>query len=201
MKPEMIAIGASAGGIPAIREILSRLHPSFEVPIVVVQHLPANAKMHLSASFGRFTYLKLCEIDDKMPVKSGAVYFAPPGYHLLVEKEKCFSLSVDEPVHFSRPSIDVFFESAAFVYGASLVGVLLTGANEDGANGLFQIQRQHGHTIVQDPRTAQLETMPKAALKKFEPNFVGGLPQIAALLNQLGASERRRFEDQNLDRR
>ena len=201
MKPELIVIGASAGGIPAIRDILSRLNPSFETPIAVVQHLPAHAKMHLAASFGRFTYLKLCEIDDKMPIKSGTVYFAPPGYHLLVEKEKCFSLSVDEPVHFSRPSIDVFFESAASVYGSSLVGVLLTGANEDGAHGLYQIYRNHGQTIVQDPATAQLEAMPKAALKKFNPHFVGSLSEIAAVLNQLGANERRRFEDQNFDRR
>ena len=200
MKPELIAIGASAGGIPAVREILSRLHPSFEIPIVVVQHLPAHAKMHLTASFGRFTYLKLCEIDDKMPIKSGAVYFAPPGYHLLVEKEKCFSLSVDEPVHFSRPSIDVFFESAATVYGSPLVGVLLTGANEDGANGLLQIHRRNGRTLVQDPSTAQLDTMPKAALKLFEPDFIGSLAQIAALLNEMGGSERRRLEDQNPDR-
>jgi len=184
MKPELIAIGASAGGIQAVQKILLNLNSDFQTPLVVVQHLPPTSRSQIELSFSKFTNLKTVEIEDKMPIENHTVYFAPPGYHLLVERENCFALSVDEPVHFSRPSIDVFFESAANVYKHSLVGVLLTGANEDGARGLMTIKERGGVSVVQDPATAEIQTMPQAALKLFKPDFVEPLAQIPFILNR-----------------
>ncbi|MBX3022453.1 MAG: chemotaxis protein CheB [Bdellovibrionales bacterium] len=185
MSIRLIAIGTSAGGVTAIQRLMALLPKDFRIPLVVVQHLPSNPGINLSLVFGSAMHFPVFEAVDKLAIEAGTVYFAPPGYHLLVEKDQTFSLSQDEPVHFSRPSIDVFFEAAANAYGTHLCGVLLTGANADGAEGLRLIAQQGGVTLVQDPLDAEVNAMPRAALALFQPHFVGSLTQIAHKLTEL----------------
>ena len=135
--------------------------------------------------FGRRTRLRVKEADDKDAVSSATLYFAAPGYHLLVERDRSLSLSQDDAVHFSRPSIDVLFESAADVWGPQVAGVLLTGANEDGAAGLEAIHRVGGLTVIQDPAEAAVPTMPRAALQRFAPDYILPLRDIHRLLREL----------------
>ncbi|MEZ0391984.1 MAG: chemotaxis protein CheB [Pseudobdellovibrionaceae bacterium] len=196
MQIKMIAIGASAGGISAFQKILSSLRGDFQIPIVMVQHLSARSNGPHGMGIQRYTSLKVREIEDKMPLEKGGVYLCPPGYHVLLEKDSCFALSVDEPVHFSRPSIDVFFESAASVFAKALTGVLLTGANEDGALGLFEIKKRGGITIVQSPQTAELSMMPSSAIKIFQPDLILDLAEISAFLNRL-MQRKGAYEDQH----
>ena len=151
----------------------------------MVQHVPANGPTHLAEIFGRRTRLRVKEADDKDAVSGATLYFAAPGYHLLVERDRSLSLSQDDAVHFSRPSIDVLFESAADAWGAQLAGLLLTGANEDGAAGLEAIHRCGGLTVVQDPAEAAVPTMPRAALQRFAPDFILPLRDIHRLLREL----------------
>ena len=165
MKPalSMIAVGASWGGLKALRAIAHGLPAHFPVPITFVQHRAKDSAV-LSELLQDCTSLIVCEVDDKQPIMPGYIYLAPPDYHLLIDGD-VFSLSVDEPVRFSRPSIDVFFESVANRFGREAAGVILTGANADGAEGLRRIAAQGGLAIVQDPRTAESPIMPRAALK------------------------------------
>jgi two-component system chemotaxis response regulator CheB len=161
----LIAIGGSAGGISAIQAILKKIPTGFFIPIVVVIHLPANNRGLLSEVLGGWTKSPLREPNDKDPIDSGTIYTAPSGYHLMVEKEKIFCVNLDEPVQFSIPSIDVFFDSAAQAYGDKVLGVILSGANEDGAEGLCRVIKAGGVGIVQTPSTAQSPLMPSSALK------------------------------------
>ncbi|MBX3041701.1 MAG: chemotaxis protein CheB [Bdellovibrionaceae bacterium] len=181
----MIALGASAGGVGAINQLLDLLPDSFRIPVVVVQHLPASATVDVNLIFGRRTKNRVAEATDKLPVESGHIYFAPPAYHLLVESDGTLALSQDDPVKFSRPSIDVFFESAARAYGKNLAGIILTGANNDGAQGMKAIQQSGGLTIVQDPKSAEVATMPEETLKVIRPDHVLDLPAIAKLMADL----------------
>ncbi len=135
--------------------------------------------------FARRTRLRVKEAEDKDPLSSGMLCFAAPGYHLLVEGDRSLSLSQDDAVHFSRPSIDVLFESAADVWGPQVAGVLLTGANEDGAAGLEAIHRVGGLTVIQDPAEAAVPTMPRAALQRFAPDYILPLRDIHRLLREL----------------
>lgn len=178
-KTSVIFIGTSAGGVSALQKLFSNLPNDFSIPIVVVQHLPADAKIQPELVFGHCGNLKFVEALDKMELKKGHVYFAPPDYHLLIEKNNQLSLSQDEAVHFTRPAIDVLFESAAAAYGAEGCGILLTGANQDGAEGLKNIQECGGYTIVQDPKDAEVSFMPAFAIEKFKPNLIGNIEDIA----------------------
>ena len=159
----MIAVGASWGGLKALRAIAHGLPAHFPVPITFVQHRSKESGV-LRDLLQDCTSLIVCEVEDKQPIMRGYVYLAPPDYHLLVDGD-AFSLSADEPVRFSRPSIDVFFESVADRFGAEAAGVVLTGANEDGAEGLRLIAARGGLALVQDPRTAESPIMPRAALR------------------------------------
>lgn len=188
MSLRLIAVGASAGGVTAVQKLLNRLPVTFTAPIAVVLHLPANAVVDHALVFGSTTR-KIVEAFDKLPAESNGVYFAPPGYHLLLEKDLTFSLSQDEPVHYSRPSIDVFFDSVAHAIGPYAAGVLMTGANADGADGLFEMHQAGGFTCVQDPEEAEVNVMPRAALELFKPAFVGGVMAIADKLNERVQSE------------
>lgn len=184
MTPEsVIFIGTSAGGISALQILFTSLPEHFENPVIVAQHLPATAEIDLDLIFRSLTGRRFEEAVDKTPIEKNCVYFAPPGYHLLVEKTGHLSLTQDEPVYYARPSIDVLFESAAQAYGPKACGILLTGANPDGAAGLKAIHDCGGQTMVQDPETAEAPTMPKAALALFEPGFVGDLAAIAQNLS------------------
>lgn len=182
---EAVVIGASAGGLEALGMVLEGLPSGYRPPILVVQHIPANGPTHLAEIFGRRTRLQVKEADDKDQLRSGMLYFAAPGYHLLVEADHSLSLSQDDAVHFSRPSIDVLFESAADTWGPQVAGVLLTGANEDGAAGLEAIHRSGGLTVIQDPAEAAVPTMPRAALQRFAPDYILPLRDIHRLLREL----------------
>lgn len=159
-----VVIGASAGGIQALRVLLEGLPATFVPPIVVVQHIPPDRPSALAELFGYRCVLRVVEVDDKQPLTSGTVFFAPPDYHLLVEDRQTLALSIDEPVKFSRPSIDVLFESAAAAFGTQLLAILLTGASSDGSEGLVSVRRAGGKAWVQCPSEAAVPTMPESAL-------------------------------------
>lgn len=162
-RPRVLVIGASFGGIVALQRLFRSLGTTLSCPTVVVQHFPQNAQMALNLLFDDIIP-DVKEAEDKEALRKQTVYFAPPGYHLLVEKDFTFSLSLDVEVQFARPSIDVLFSSAARAYRNGVVGVVLTGANEDGADGCADIVSRGGVVLVQDPKTAESAVMPQAAL-------------------------------------
>ncbi|WP_095152233.1 chemotaxis protein CheB [Pseudomonas sp. Irchel s3b5] len=182
---EAIVIGASAGGVEALLSILGTLREGFTLPIIVVLHLPDQRCSHLAEVFARRVALPVIEACDKTPVDAGTLYFAAPGYHLSVEQDRSFSLSLEPRLHHSRPAIDYLFESASDAYGAHLAAVLLTGANRDGARGLTHVKQQGGLTIVQDPQEAQVATMPQAALAMHLPDHILPIRGIGRLLVEL----------------
>lgn len=182
---EAVVIGASAGGVTALLTLLTGLPETFRLPIVAVLHLPEDRDSLLVEIFQHRLPIGVREAADKESIAPATLYFAAPGYHLLVEVDRTFSLSCEAPVHYSRPSIDVLMASAADAYGASLAGILLTGANFDGAAGLAKIRQQGGLTVVQDPAEAEVATMPEAAIRKLRPNFILTLDGIRSLLLKL----------------
>jgi len=182
---DFIAIGCSAGGIEGLRFLLSEIPPQFSIPIGVVQHRSANSKGMMTRYFTENCALKIIEPDDKEPIEAGCVYFAPANYHMMVGDDRAIHLSVDEPVYFSRPSIDVFFQSAAQVYKNRLLGAVLSGANVDGSAGLKDIKYWGGCTVVQDPKTASHKTMPEAALAGHTVDLVLDLVNIRQLIHSL----------------
>ncbi len=179
MAYEIVVVGTSWGGLSALRELIVGLPATLGVPIVVVQHRHKQSDHLLTTLLQDETPLCVCEVEDKAPMMAGNVYFAPADYHLLVE-HGYFSLSMDEPVRFSRPSIDVTFQSAADTYGARTVGVVLTGANADGAQGLRRIVARGGLGMVQVPATAESPTMPQAAVDAVPEARVLTIAEIAA---------------------
>ncbi|WP_397408494.1 chemotaxis protein CheB [Polaromonas sp.] len=182
---EAVVVGASAGGVHALLALLSGLPAHFSLPIIAVLHLPKERDSRLADVFQQRLGMTVREAADKETIAPGTLYFAGSGYHLSIEMDRTFSLSCEEPVNYSRPSIDVLMESAADAYGASLAGVLLTGANFDGAAGLARIKQCGGLTVVQDPAEAQVATMPLAAIRKLKPNLILTLDRIRQLLIQL----------------
>jgi two-component system chemotaxis response regulator CheB len=178
---ELIVIGASWGGLQAVSEILSGLPADFGVTVLVVQHRAEDAEDLLAGLLSRAGPLSVREVEDKQPLRGAGVVVAPPGYHVLVEPDH-FALSTEAQVRFSRPSIDVALETAADALGAGVVGVVLTGANHDGAEGLAAGRRSGGMAIVQAPETAVQPTMPAAAQAAASPQLVGPLAEIAAVL-------------------
>lgn len=180
-----VVIGASAGGITVLRQIFKEVVPPLTMPIAVVLHMRSGPKIEYDHLFSLPIGLKADEADDKQRPESGHIYVAPPGYHLLFEGDGTMALSVDPPVNWARPSIDVAFETAASAFGSSLVGILLTGANADGAAGLKAIQELGGTTIVQDPTTAEFSAMPASALKLLTPNHLMHPTEIGNYINTL----------------
>jgi two-component system chemotaxis response regulator CheB len=183
---EAIVIGASTGAIQALSRILPPLPADYPVPVLVVVHIPADRSDLLASLFQAKCRLVVKEAEDKEPIAPGVVYFGPSDYHLLVENDRTLSLSSDEPVLYSRPSIDVLFESAADAYGEALVGVILTGANEDGAEGLRAVRAAGGVALVEDPAHAFAAAMPSAALARCADAKPASLDAIAAYLLSLG---------------
>ncbi len=163
---EALVIGASAGGVEVLSQIVRHLPSTSRLSIIIVLHQPQQSASNTSALFQTMTQLPVSEAEEKTAVEPGHIYFAPPGYHLLIENDRTFSLSTEENVNYSRPSIDVLFDSAAQVYQTSLVGLVLTGANSDGAEGLKTIWESGGMALVQDPLTARYPTMPREALNR-----------------------------------
>ncbi len=182
---EIVIVGSSWGGLAALRTLVGGLPRDFGLPVVVVQHRHKDsADRLLTTLLQEHTPLTVCEVEDKQPVLPSFVFIAPPDYHLLVERGH-FSLSTDAPVRYSRPSIDVAFTSAADSYGPRAVGIVLTGANADGAAGLARIAECGGLAIVQSPSTAESPTMPRAALEAVPSARVLPIAGIAELLTTL----------------
>lgn len=177
-----VIIGASAGALEALSAILPELPADFACPVFVIVHVPPHKRSVLADIFAAKCRLPAIEVADKEPVAAGGIYFAPPNYHMLIEDEAHVALSSDEEVLFSRPSIDVAFESAADVWGDRLTGIILTGANHDGARGLRAIAAAGGITIVQDPETAYAKAMPEAAIASCPQALVLGLSDISSYL-------------------
>ena len=186
MSCDLVIIGASWGGLRAVGEILGGLPADFPCPIVVVQHRQEGQEDLLSGLLDRQGPLNVVEAEDKSRLSPGCVHVAPAGYHVLVE-EGHLELNVEAEVRFSRPSIDVAMETAAHAYGERAIGVVLTGANEDGAAGLAEIRRLGGVAVAQDPETAERSTMPAAAIAAAHPQYVARLEEIAPLLVRLAA--------------
>jgi two-component system, chemotaxis family, protein-glutamate methylesterase/glutaminase len=184
MPYSIVAMGTSWGGLSAMSKLLGSLPQEFPIPIVVVQHRSKDSDRLLVQLLQDATDLNVCEIEDKDVLCAGTVHIAPADYHVLVESGY-LSLTLEEPVRFSRPSIDVMFTSAADAYGPATIGVILTGANEDGANGLADIVKRGGCALIQDPKTAEIRIMPEAALKAAPTAEVLSLDDLAPRLIEL----------------
>lgn len=184
MAYEIIVVGTSWGGLSALHELIAGLPREFGIPVIAVQHRHRQSGQMLTTLLQDRTSLGVCEVEDKAPIVAGNVYVAPPDYHLLIERGY-FSLSTEEPVQYSRPSIDVTFASAADTYGEATVGVVLTGANADGSRGLKRIFDRGGLALVQSPSTAESATMPAAALRCVPQAREMTIKQIAATLAAL----------------
>jgi two-component system, chemotaxis family, protein-glutamate methylesterase/glutaminase len=183
---DAIAIGTSAGGVEALSLLLPALPQGLRAPVFIVVHMPRERPSLLASIFQPKCLLPVREAQDKEPVEPGTVYLAPPDYHLLLDQGPRLALSTDEPVNYCRPAIDVLFESAADLYRERLLGMILTGGNQDGAAGLAAVQRSGGVTVVQEPQGAQVALMPASALQRVVPDHVLPLAGIADLLRQLG---------------
>lgn len=181
-----VVIGGSAGGIEALRVILMALPVDFALPILVSQHLHASDEGAFAAHVARLTRLIVVEAGDKEPIKRGYLYIGPANYHMLMERDGTIGLSIDEQVNCSRPSIDVFFESAALACGDTVVAVVLSGASADGAKGVCAIKNAGGLTIAQDPASAEVPVMPQAAIDTEAVDEVLSTEQIGRLLATLG---------------
>ena len=185
MRYEAIVIGVSSGGMNAMKVMFSLLPKDFNTPIIIVQHISARSDNQWITFLNDTTNLCIKEADEKEKIEKGTIYFAPPNYHLMIEKNKVFSLTIDERVNFARPSIDVLFESAADAYKDKLIGVVLTGSNNDGTNGIKRIQECGGLTIIQNPETAESSYMPASAIAVIKPDYILPLRDIIKLLIKL----------------
>ena len=184
MPYSVVGIGTSWGGLAAMSKLLGELPADFSLPVVVVQHRSKDSDRLLAELLQDATDLKVSEVEDKEPLMPGTVHIAPANYHVLIDAGY-LSLTLEEPVRFSRPSIDVMLSSAADTYGSGAIGVVLTGANEDGARGLSDIVKRGGRALVQDPRTAEIPIMPDAALKAVPSAEVLTLEALAPRLIEL----------------
>jgi two-component system chemotaxis response regulator CheB len=186
-----VVIGASAGGIGALRVLLPALPATLAVPVLVVVHLPPRQPSVLCDIFAPMCFVPVREAADKELLTAGGIWFAPPDYHLLVEASTepgsaaSIALSIDEAVLFSRPSIDVLFESAAEVYREGLLAVVLTGANSDGARGAELVRALGGTVAVQSPESAEIAVMPEAAIARARPQFIGSVEELASFVVRL----------------
>jgi two-component system chemotaxis response regulator CheB len=182
MKYEAIVIGVSSGGMNALKFIFSTLPADFSIPIIIVQHVSARSDNEWINLLNNKSNLTIKEADEKDKIETGNVYIAAANYHLLIENDKTFSLTIDEHVNFARPSIDVLFESAAEAYKDKLIGIVLTGSNNDGAKGIKRIKELGGMVIIQDPKTAESSTMPESAIATVQPDYILSLEEIVQLL-------------------
>lgn len=179
-----VVIGASAGALEALSELLSSLPGDYPLPIIAVVHVRPDRKNALPDCLRAKCQIAVQEVEDKEPILPGTAYFAPPDYHLLVESNNRLSLSSEAPIGYSRPSIDVLFESAAEACAAATLGIILTGANQDGARGLKAISQAGGITIVQRPDTAFAREMPHAALLSCPDSLVMTIKEMAEYLRE-----------------
>ncbi len=184
-KYKVVVIGASTGGLTAIKAILSVLQSEFALAVIIVMHRHKDSDGYLEQLLDNECKMHVKQADEKEEIKAGEVYVAPPNYHLLIEDDGTFAISVEGAVNYARPSVDVVFESAAEVYGERLIGVVLTGANKDGSLGLKKIKEAGGLAIVQTPETSEAVDMPSAAIAAVNPDYVLPLDEIGLLLRKL----------------
>lgn len=182
---EALIIGGSAGSLEVLLKVLPGLNSSLEFPIIIVLHRKSGKDSILTDLLAHKTTLKVKEVTEKEKAESNTIYIAPPDYHLLIENDRTFSLDASEKVNFSRPSIDVTFESAAAVYGENVVCLLLSGANSDGTAGFREVMKQGGRTFVQNPETASVNYMPANALQQVGANAILHPQQMADHINRL----------------
>jgi two-component system chemotaxis response regulator CheB len=182
MKYEAIVMGVSSGGMNAMKVMFSLLPKNFSTPIIIVQHLGARSDSQLIQLLNNQSNVSIKEADEKEKIENRKVYIAPPNYHLMIESDKTFSLTIDERVNYARPSIDVLFESAADAYKDKLIGVILTGSSSDGSLGLKKIKEYGGLTIAQDPKTAESGYMPASAIAMVPMDHILSLEEIIKLL-------------------
>ncbi|MEK3911328.1 chemotaxis protein CheB [Paenibacillus sp. FSL H7-0331] len=187
---EAVVVGVSAGGLKALVTILAYLPADYHLPVIIVQHLLEGSDSFLVDYLNEQVSICVKEAADKEAIRPGYVYVAPPGYHLLIEDERMFSLSMDPKVNYSRPSIDVLFDSAAFVFQEKCLGIVLTGANRDGSEGLRNIKMNGGQAIIQDPATAEYNIMPLAAMSVVKVDHILALDEIGKYLLELQPSNR-----------
>lgn len=183
-----VVAGVSSGGVEALELVISALPADFPLPVMVVAHISPESGNGLALLLDEQCAIRVKEADEMETAAAGTVYLAPPNYHLQVEKDGSLSLSVDPPVMFARPSVDVLFESAASVFGAGLIGVVMTGVGSDGSHGLRRIKDAGGVTVVQDPAGAIADGMPRSAIEAASPDYIVPLQQIAPLLVRLAMS-------------
>src|SRR6056297_493153 len=186
---EAIVVGVSAGGLVALAEVLPKLDKDMTLPVMIVQHQSHDSDDFLVRYFDDLCRHSVKEVEDKMPVESGTIYFAPANYHLLVEPDKTLSLSTEARVNYSRPSIDVLFETAADTYMDRLVGIILSGANSDGTNGAARIKELGGLILAQDPETAEADAMPMSVIKHVQVDHILALNRIGDFINSLNQKE------------
>ncbi len=186
-----VVIGTSTGGLNALSRVLAPLPESFPLPVMIVQHISPDSDDFLVHHLNKNCNLRIKEADDKDKLEKGWVYLAPPNYHLLVEEEGYLSLAVTPPVNYSRPAIDVLFETAADAFPNSLIGIILTGANSDGTLGAKRIKNRGGIVIAQDPSGAAAATMPGSVIEKGYADYILPLEQIGEYLNNLITGNRR----------
>ncbi|OZI37718.1 chemotaxis protein CheB [Bordetella genomosp. 10] len=182
---ELVAIGASAGGVEALSTLLGALPADFPAALAIVLHIPADRDSLLETLFTPRCALPVREVEDKAPIEPGTVYFAAPDYHMLVEPDRSFALSQDDAVNFSRPSIDLLFESAAIAYRERLLAIVLTGGSADGADGLQTVRQMGGRAWVQDPASADAPAMPSFAIERAGADLVAGPAALARSLAAL----------------
>ncbi len=179
---EAIVIGVSSGGMNAMKIMFALLPKEFNTPIIIVQHINARSDGEWIKRLNEQNNLHIKEADEKEMIEAKTIYIAPPNYHLMIEKNKTFSLTIGERVNYARPSIDVLFESAADVYKTNLIGIILTGSNSDGTNGIKRIKEYGGLAIVQDPETAESPYMPTSAIAAIQPDYILSLEKIIEVL-------------------
>jgi len=184
-KYQLIVIGGSAGSLDVLLHVIPRLQIAFRIPIVLVLHRMNSHDSTLTELIAAKTTLKVKEVEDKEPIKAGNIYIAPADYHLLIEKDGMFSLDFSEKVNFSRPSIDITFASAADAFGEKAIGILLSGANADGVDGMQAIKNAGGLAVVQDPKTAEVSFMPAQAILNIAVDKILKIDEIAAFINSL----------------
>ena len=183
-----VVIGASTGGVSALKILLGELPADFPVPVLVATHISPDSDDGLAVLLDTLCAIRVKEADEQESMVPGTVYLAPANYHLLVERGGNLALTIDPPVNFARPSVDVLFESAAEAYGPELIGIILTGAGSDGSKGLLKIKDRGGMAIVQTPADAEMDSMPRSALQLLKADHVVPLKEIPPLLRQLLAS-------------
>jgi len=182
----LLVIGGSAGSLQVILSLLTAIGEDFPMPVLIVLHRNSGFESSLEDLLSTRTQLQIKEVEEKDQLRTGTIYLCPPDYHVLLEKDHSFSLDYSERVHFSRPSIDVTFRSAADVFGPGLITLLLSGGNADGAEGMQYVQEKGGVTVVQDPATADVPYMPQQVITRMKVDFIVPADEIRGFVRQLG---------------